>query len=163
MRHEEDDAEIILVEPLAPIVKPGEYWAVVTAVKRVMRFGHAVAQFRFKVVTMGPAYGIRLNGYCTLPHKKKARVPAGSKFGSWTRTLTAFTGCSPSRISLGAFRNFWFTVKVETVTRNHRQQALNPRDQYSVVSDIVDVVGKVSELPPNNDQPTSHPQDEDAS
>ena len=158
-----DDDEIILVEPLAPIVKPGEYWAVVTAVKRVMRFGHAVAQFRFKVVTMGPAYGVSLSGYCSLPLKKKDRVPAGSKFSSWARTLAAFTGCSPSHMSLGAFKAFWFTVKVETVTRNHRQQALNSRDQYSVVSDIVEVVGKISELPPNNDQPGSHSQDEDAS
>ena len=53
----QDDEDVILFEPLAPIVKPGEYWAAVTAVKRVMRFGHAVAQFRFKVVIMGPAYG----------------------------------------------------------------------------------------------------------
>ena len=52
-----DDDEIIVVESLTPIVEPGEYWAVVTAAKRVMRFGHAVAQFRFKVVIMGPAYG----------------------------------------------------------------------------------------------------------
>jgi hypothetical protein len=162
MRHEELEDEIISVERLAPIVEPGEYWAVVTGVKRVLRFGHAVAQFRFKVVTMGSAYGVHLNGYCTLPIKKKDRVPAGSKFGSWTRTLTAFTGCSPSRISLGGFKGFWLTVKVETVTRNHRQQRLALRDQYSVVSDIVDVVGKISELPPSNDQPNSHPQDEDA-
>ena len=159
----QDDDEIILVEPLAPIVKPGEYWAVVTAVKRVMRFGHAVAEFRFRLVTMGPAYGFTLSGYCTLPHKKTDRVPAGSKFGSWTRTLTAFSGCSPSRISLGAFKQYWLTVKVETVMRNHRQQALNPRDQYSIVSDIVNVVGKISELPPNHDHPASRPQDEDAS
>ena len=136
-----DDDEIIVVESLTPIVEPGEYWAVVTAAKRVMRFGHAVAQFQFKIVTMGPAYGVCLKGYCTLPLKKKDRVPAGSKFGSWTRTLAAFTGCSPSRMTLGAFKKFWFTVKVETVTRNHRQQALKPRDRYSVVSDIVEVVG----------------------
>lgn len=152
----DDDDEIILVEPLAPIVKPGEYWAVVTAVRRVMRFGRPVAQYQFKIVTMGPAYGVHLNGYCTLPIKKKDLSPAGSKFGSWTRTLTAFTGCSPSRISLGAFKGFWLTVKVETVTHNHRQQALNPRDQHSVVSDIVEVVGKISELPPNSDQAIQH-------
>jgi hypothetical protein len=158
-----DDDEIILVQQLAPIVEPGEHWAVVTAVKRIMRFGHWVAEFRFRLVSMGPAYGVHLNGYCTLPLKKKARVPAGSKFASWTRTLTAFTGCSPSRLSLGAFKQYWFTVKVETVTRNHRQQTLNFRDQYSVVTDIVDVVGKISELPPNNDQSISHLQDEEAS
>ena len=158
-----DDDEIILVEQLAPIVEPGEYWAVVTSAKRVTRFGHAVADFRFRLVTLGQAYGVPLKGYCALPQKKTNRVPAGSKFASWTRTLAAFTGCSPSRMSLGAFKQYWFLVKVELVTRNHRQQALNPRDQYSVVSDIVDVVGKISELPPNNDQSTPHPHDEDAS
>ena len=155
-----DDDDSLTIEPL-PIVKPGGYWAIVTSVKRVMRFGHPVAEFRFRIVALGPFYGVCLNGYCTLPNKKKDRVPAGSKLASWTRTLTIFTGSSSSRIAFGSFKQYWFTVKVETVSRNHRQQALNSRDQYSVVSDIVDVVGKISELPPNNEK--SIHQDKDPS
>lgn len=157
------DDDLILVEALTPIVIPGEYWAIVTAVKRTIRFGRAVAQFRFKIVTLGPAYGVDLNGFCTLPLKRKDRVPAGTKFASWARTLAAFTNGNPSRVSLSSFKNFWFTVRVETVTRNHRQQALNSRDQYSVISDIVDVVGKISELPLNKEQSTSYASEEEVS
>jgi hypothetical protein len=148
-----------LVEPLAPVVTPGRYWAIVPAVKRVVRFGHGVAEFQFKLVTLGPAYGVRLYGYCTLPLKKKARVPAGSKLASWIRLIAAFTGGSPNRLALGAFKDFWFTVQVETVLHNHRQQPLRVSDQYSKVTDIIEIVGKLAELPTDRD-PSRHREEE---
>jgi hypothetical protein len=63
------------------------------------------------------------------------------------RAIADFTGESPSRVTLRAFRHYWFRVKVETVTKDNQQRERHPRDQYSAVEDLVTVVGKISEVP----------------
>jgi hypothetical protein len=77
---------------------------------------------------------------------------------SWQRAISTFTGGSAPRVTLRSFRGFWFAVRVETVTHDHRKQVLPERDQYSVVRDIIAVLGKLSELPPDRQPP-----DEEAS
>jgi hypothetical protein len=60
-------------------------------------------------------------------------------------------------VTLKSFREFWFRVKVRTVTRN-AAGPLHDRDQYSVVDDILRVGGKRSDLsadalpPPQTEQ-----------
>lgn len=153
MRQEDDD-EIIFAEPLPPLVPPGEYDAIIETAKRVERFKRHMLELSFRLVTMGPAFNVRMKGYCSVP-KKKGRIPAGSKLAGWMRLLAAFTGGSSSKVALRSFKEYWFRVKVETVTKNYDQQPLRPTDQYSSVVDIVSVVGKSSEL--NCDPQQEHP------
>ena len=138
-----------MAEALPPLIPPGEYGAVVTAIKKVFRFGRAMVEFSFRIVTFGPSFNTQLKGYCTVPTMKikNVPIPGGSKLARWMRTVAAFTGCRPTRMSLGEFRWYWYTVTVATVTRNHRQQPLRLTDQYSSVVDVVGVIGKLAELP----------------
>jgi hypothetical protein len=150
---EEDDTPIPWSDELPPRIDEGEYDAVVLSAKKVNRFGLTTVEFRFRIVTLGSAFDARLVGYCGLGPTKHARIRPHSKMASWQRAISAFTGGSATRVTLRSFRGFWFTVRVETVTHDHRKQALPERDQYSVVRDIIAVVGKVSELPPDRQSP----------
>jgi hypothetical protein len=150
---EEDDTPIPWSDELPPRIDEGEYDAVVLSAKKVNRFGLTTVEFRFRIVTLGSAFDARLVGYCGVGPTKHARIRPHSKMASWQRAISAFTGGSATRVTLRSFRGFWFTVRVETVTHDHRKQALPERDQYSVVRDIIAVVGKVSELPPDRQSP----------
>jgi hypothetical protein len=124
-----------------PRVEPGIYDAVVLSTKKVYRFGLATVEFRFRLVSPGPAFDVQLLGYCSLGPPDKARIRRHSKLASWVRLLAGYSGGSPSRVTLRSFRQYWFRVRVETTTHNFRQRPLAPHDQYSSVTDIMEVVG----------------------
>jgi len=147
-----DDDLIPWTEELPPLIDPGEYDAIVISVKKVDRFGLTTVEFQFRIVTQGPAFDARLKGYCNLGPVRHARIRPHSKMASWQRAISNFTGGTASRVTLRSFREFWFTVQVETVTHNHRRQVLPERDQYSSVINIVRVIGKLAELPSDRRQ-----------
>ena len=147
MKHDDDDSLIPWTEDLPPRVPPDEYDAVVLSAKRVTRFGLLWAEFRFRLVTQGEFFDTVLSGYCNLGPEKHPRIRSRSKIASWQRAIAAFTGGSPSKVTLKSFQHFWLRVRVETVTHNHRKRVLHDRDKYSSVTDIIAVVGKLSELP----------------
>jgi hypothetical protein len=146
MRDDED-------APIAPWIgeqvylEPGEYEAIVTGTKKVERFGLVTVEFVFRIVSQGPGFDATLPGYCNLGPVKAPRIRPRSKMASWQRAVAHFTGVTPSKVTLKAFRQFWFRVRVATTTQDHRKRPLHPRDHYSAVVDIVDVIGKLAELP----------------
>ena len=151
-----DDELIPWTEEFPPRIDEGEYDAVVRSVKKVDRFGLTTAEFRFRLITLGPAFDLRLPAYCNLGPVKHPGIRPHSKMGSWQRAVVAFTGGSPSRVTLRSFRDFVFRVQVVTVL--HKMQGsqrivLHERDQYSVVIDILGVLGKLSELPLDRQSP----------
>jgi hypothetical protein len=172
MRHNDD--ELLQAEARPPLIPPGEYEAIITDVKRVVYFQRDQFQFVFRLVSQGQSFNVRLKAYCTAPaprplrtphfatRKNKLhrqhRIPAGSKLGMWMALLAGFTGGNPSRISLSEFRQYWYCVQVETVTHDHRQQPLRLYARYSRVSDLVTIIGKLSELPLDR---TPHPNKEE--
>jgi hypothetical protein len=141
-----DDDLIPWSEELPPCIDPGTYDAVVLRAKRVDRFGLTTVEFLFRLVTIGPFMDVHLKGYCNLGPTKHAKIRPHSKLASWQRAVTTFTGGTPSCVTLISFRDFWFRVTVATVMRNAKGQ-LAERDRYSTVTDLIAVVGKITELP----------------
>jgi hypothetical protein len=136
-----DDEDVPLNVEDLPHVEAGEYDAVILSAKKVYRFKVVTVEFRFRLVSPGPAFDIQLMGYCSLGPTGRGPLRRHSKLASWARLLAAFSGISPSRVTLRLFRQYWFRVRVDTVTKNSRQQPLAPHDQYSSVTDILEVVG----------------------
>ncbi len=157
-RREENDDDDILIpwtdEPAEKPITEGDYEAVIVSVKLRTKFsdGTVIAEFVFRIVTEGEFFDVRLMGYCTLGHS--GRVRPRSKFASWQRAISDFTGERPNRLTLHAFRRFWFRVRVQTSTEGlvsasgRQRKPLHQRDWTSKVTDILSVVGKLSELPP---------------
>jgi hypothetical protein len=139
---------------MPPRIAPGQYDAVVLSAKKMDRFGLSSVEFVFRIVTQGPAFDARLNGYANLGSVKHARIRPRSKMASWQRAISTFTGGSASRVTLRSFKEFWFTVEVVTITHGLHKEPLALRDQYEKVTNIIDVVGKLAELPaqPRHDQ-----------
>ena len=168
-----DDDELLRAEPRPPLIPAGEYDAIITGTTRVVYFQRHQFEFVFRLVSLGQGFNARMKAYCTAPpprptrtpkpsimkkSRKPRRIPAGSKLGRWVSLIAAFTGGNASRMSLSEFSRYWYRVKVETVTHDHRQQPLPLHARYSKVTDIVAVVGKLSELPPDR---TPHPDDDE--
>jgi hypothetical protein len=149
MRSRDDDDVILWADELPPLLPDGEYDFVCRSVTRVQRFkSRWVVDFEFIIVTLGPYFRAVLPGYCPLGATRTARIGPRSKLASWLRAIAAFSGEHPSRVPLSAFRRYWFRGKVAKTTTDHQQRPRHPRDQYSTVTDLVSVVGKLSELPP---------------
>ena len=103
-------------------------------------------EFQFRIITPGKCFDAVLYGFCNLGPAAHPGIRSRSKFASWQRAVADFTGGRANRVSLRVFRDYWYRVRVETTTHNHQKQVLPERDQYSSVTDIVEVVGKLSEL-----------------
>ena len=99
MNHRDDDDIPLNLEDL-PRVEPGTYEAVVLSTKKVFRFGLVTVEFRFRLMSPGPAFDVQLLGYCTLGPKDSARIRPHSKLAGWMRLIAAFNGSTPSRVTL---------------------------------------------------------------
>jgi hypothetical protein len=120
------------------LVPPGSYEAICQRVKKVRCFnGRMVAEFEFRLVGIGPYSGVVLPAYATLDAGRPRRA---SKLASWKRAIAIYTGGSPSRVTLRMFERFLYRVEVVTVEKDHRQRQLRPRDQYSKVNDVIEVI-----------------------
>jgi hypothetical protein len=151
----DDDDLPLNVEDLNS-VEPGVYEAVILSTKKVRRFGLWTVEFRFRLVSPGPAFDVHLLGYCSLGPTDKGRIGPHSKLASWARLIAAFSRVSPSRVTLRSFKQYWLRVQVNTVTRNSRQQSLALHNQYSTVTDILAVVGKLDVPVSVNARPAAH-------
>lgn len=130
-------------------VSPGNYAAECLKIIKVERkeWHRTYWQFCFRLRGVGPENGVILPGFVNLP--KKGKLSAYSKLGRWARILAAYTGCRASRVSMRAFGQFLFTVKVETVkkanSKDDKKHFLLPEAaQYEVVSEILDIVGRLA-------------------
>ena len=141
----DDDDPIPWADDLPPRIDEGEYDAVVRSMKKVNRFGLTSVESQWRLLLPDSREKIQLSGYCNLGPTKQAKIRPQSKLASWQRAVAAFTRGNPKHVTLKSFREFWFRVRVRTVTRN-AQGPLHARDQYSVVDDILRVGGKVSDL-----------------
>lgn len=138
-----NDEEIAL-EALPPCIPPGLYDAVILSNKKVRAFQNRwCVVFTFRIVEQGQYFDVRLPGYANLGNDRKTVRPCG-KLASWCRLIANRSQRRQDRISLNSFRNFYFKVEVSTVVHNSRQQDLPERDRYSIVSDIKDIIGEVT-------------------
>lgn len=124
-------------------ITSGDYMAECIQVRKVPRreWKRTYLQFRFRLRSMGPENNVELPGYANLP---KGKVSAYSKLGRWMRIISAYTGGRSARVSMKQFGEFLFTVRVETVSKTNNQSALPESAQYEVVSEILDVVGRLT-------------------
>jgi len=134
----------LILEDLVRI-EPGTYEAIVVSTKKVHRFGLVTIEFLFRLISPGSAFDVRLRGYCNLGPTGGPRIKQQSKLAKWMRLLAAFAGISQSRVRLRHFRDYWLSVRVDTVTKDYRQQPLATHDQYSSVVNIVAVIGNLAE------------------
>ncbi|MDI3462130.1 MAG: hypothetical protein OJF50_000951 [Nitrospira sp.] len=134
----------LILEDLVRI-DPGQYEAIVVSTKKVRRFGNVTIEFLFRIVSPGSAFDVQLRGYCNLGPTDGRRIKQQSKLAKWMRLIAAFAGISQSRVRLRHFRDYWLSVRVDTVTKDYRQQPLAPHDQYSSVINIVAVIGNLAD------------------
>lgn len=145
--HENLRDDEITVEPLPLCIPPGTYDAVVlkTLKSHVFQTRWAVI-FTFQIVEQGKYFNVELPGYANLgADRKSARARPCSKLASWCRLVADNIGHRPNRISLKMFREFLFRVEVSTVRHDSRQKERPDRDQYSIVTNIKDIVGKIKQ------------------
>jgi|SRR5215831_13398063 len=136
----------ITFDALLPRIPDGFYDAVVFSAKKVLVFQTRwVVMFTFRIVEQGPYFDVELPGYANIGSDRKNSVKARScsKLASWCRLIAKKKGVRTDRLSLKTFQDFYFKVEVSTVRRNSRQRDLNERDQYSVVSDIKEIIGSL--------------------
>ena len=142
---QDDDDLIFWADDLPPQIDEGEYDAVVCSMKKVNRFRLWTVESQWRLLLPDSREKIQLSGYCNLGPTKQTKIRPQSKLASWQRAVAAFTLGNPKHVTLKSFREFWCRIRVRTVTRNAKGP-LHPRDQYSVVDDILRVCGKVSDL-----------------
>jgi hypothetical protein len=155
----DDDDLIPWTEDQSPRIDPGPYDAVSPSMKKVNRFGLTTVESQWRLLLPDAHEKIELHGYCNLGPTKHAKIRPNSKMASWQRAVADFTRGNPKAVTLKSFREFWFRVKVRTVTRN-AAGPLHDRDQYSVVDDILSVGGKRSDLSADGLPPPQIVQDE---
>lgn len=134
----------------APIrVSPGSYAAECLKITKVERreWRRTYWQFRFRLRGIGPENGVVLPGFVNVPGRGK--VSAYSKLGRWARIIATYTGGRADRVSMKAFGEFLFTVKVETVTTANSKDGRKPlmlpeAARYEIVSEILDIVGRLA-------------------
>lgn len=147
MSKPDDEDELIPWEgDQSPRIDEGEYRAKVLSTKKVHRFGLTALEMLWRLLLSDSREQIDLTSYCNLGPTKHPKIRAKSKLASWQRAIAAFTRGNPKHVTLKTFKEFWFRVTVRTVTSNN-QGPLHERDQYSVVDDIIEVGGKLIDLP----------------
>lgn len=130
-------------------VSPGNYAAECLKITKVDRreWRRTYWQFRFRLRGIGPENHVILPGFVNIP--RKGKVSAYSKLGRWARIIAAYTGGRADRVTMKAFGQFLFTVKVETVTQANSKGDKKPftlpeAAQYEVVSEVLDIVGQLA-------------------
>lgn len=130
-------------------VPPGNYSAECLKIRKVERreWRRTYWQFCFRLRGIGPENGVVLPGFVNVP--RKGKLSAYSKLGRWARIIAAYTGGRADRVSMRAFGDFFFTVQVDTVTTtnskgNKKPFPLPEAAQYEVVSEILDIVGRLA-------------------
>lgn len=142
----QDDEDLIpWADDLPPRIAEGEYIAVVLSTKSVDKYGLRSKKFQWRLLLPDSREQIELPSFCNLGPTKHPKIRAGSKLASWQRAIANYTNGNPKHVSLKSYREFWFRVRVRTVTHNAKGN-LHERDQYSVVDDILSVGGKLSDL-----------------
>jgi hypothetical protein len=152
-KHDDEDDVIPWSAELPSLVDDGIYDAVVESARRVNRYKRTGVDFRFRILTPGPCFEARLPGFCNLG--SDGRVRPTSKLACWMRLVASASGGSPSKVTLKQFRRYWFRVEVTAVKKNSRGDDLSPRDQYSQVRQILEIVGPIDELPQSKRDPKS--------
>ena len=163
MSRELDEANIVLTTEALPVVSdveleidaapvrvaPGNYAAECLKITKVDRreWRRTYWQFRFRLRGIGRENHVILPGFVNIP--RKGKVSAYSKLGRWARIIAAYTGGRADRVTMKAFGQFLFTVKVETVTQANSKGDKKPftlpeAAQYEVVSEILDIVGQLA-------------------
>jgi hypothetical protein len=133
-----------------PLVMEGEHEAVILVLKRGESYDKPGVNFTFKLLTHGPDFGVCLPGFGRF--NDDGSIAKGGKLMRWRQIIAAFTGQSPSKVTLASFKGFWLKIRVKTVRKDQQQHPLHPSCHYSVVDNIMDVVGKISEVPPHAEQ-----------
>ena len=134
----------------APIrVTPGHYAAECLKITKVERreWRRLYWQFRFRLRGIGPENHVILPGFVNIP--RKGKLSPYSKLGRWARIIAAYTGGRADRVTMKAFGQFLFTIKVETVTKANSKADKKPftlpeAARYEVVSEIIDIVGRLT-------------------
>ena len=141
-----DDLTLSCSEKI-PLIGEGDYDAIVLSCRKERRFTRDLLAFKFRIVSQGAAFGVVLPGYCNLEfgrRRGRQQLPARSKFGVWLRRIHAFAPeVSPNRIHLALFGKFQFVVHVAT-SRGTIEHPLPADEHYSQVSDILEVVGRIT-------------------
>lgn len=135
----------LILEDLVRI-DAGTYEAVVISTRKVRRFGLVTIEFLFRIISPGSAFDVQLRGYCNLGPRESSRIGLHSKLARWMRLIATFSGISPSRVTRKSFREYWLRVSVDTVTKDYRQRSLALHDQYSTVTELLEVVGMLGEV-----------------
>ena len=132
-----DDDIIIESDPAVLVPDGDQYLAIVVSAARVTYYQRLGLEFLFQLVGDGVGRDDRVPGYCPFTR----RAGAHTKLHRWVRAITAYTHGSPSKVPLNAFRQYLFRVRIETVTKDSRQQPLPTHNQYSTVTEILEVIG----------------------
>jgi hypothetical protein len=130
-------------------VPPGNYAAECLKITKVERreWRRSYWHFSFRLRGVGPENMAIVPGFVNLP--RKGKLSALSKLGRWARIIAACTGGRETRVSMKAFGQFLFNVKVETVTKANSKDDKKPftlpeAAQYEVVSEIIDIIGRLT-------------------
>ncbi len=154
---EQRDEPIALVSDMefeidAPLIRvtPGHYAAECLRIKKVeqRQWHRTYLQLSLRLRGIGPENHVILPAFVNVP--KKGKLSPYSKLGRWARIIAAYTGGRADRVTMKAFGEFLFTVKVETVTKANSKDDRKPftlpeAAQYEIVSEILDIVGRLAQ------------------
>ena len=128
-----EDFTSICSAELPPLLPEGEYESVFQRVEKKMLSGRMKLFLWFRVVSHGEWFGQEVYIPCNYPRRI---TPALKYYKMWVIA----EGRRPKRndrMSVSVFKNKAFLVRIRTVRKNWKQQALTPELQYSVGDDII--------------------------
>jgi hypothetical protein len=149
-RNYERDDPVFSVD-LRSHVDPGIYRLSFVKSRTTLLYGRKNAPklaLTFRIQDMGPFYGVELERWYNVkrligkPGKSgRFKVGPGSEFVREYLTLFPAPAKRLDRMSFKPFRSAIITGRVETVTTNSKQQQLPEPLHYSIIRELLEVVG----------------------
>ncbi len=120
-----------------PLIPPGIYDARGVKGEVHHSLGGRLKFFLTLELIGGPHDGLQLRLISTLPRKGRGVSPSSKFYRSWVIANGGRRPTRRDRMSSAIFRDRLFSVRVETVTRDHLGRALLPEHRYSVVTELL--------------------------
>lgn len=142
----DDHGEVKVIVDHAPLVTPGNYRMAFVSYRTALIYGraHKVA-LRFQIIDQGEFYGVQLDRWYNCKRLiGKPRKNGSFQVGRHSDFLREFLTLFPDavkrldRISFKPYRCNAITGRIETVTRNAKQQPLPELMQYSIIRELLE-------------------------
>jgi hypothetical protein len=143
---DDDQGQVSVQMDDVPLVPPGTYRLAFVSYRTALVYGraHKVA-LRFQIIDQGDSYGVQIDRWYNAKRiigkpRKNGNFQVGRHSDFLREYLTLFPDQVKrlDRISFKPYKSHVITGRIETVTKNAKQQPLPELMQYSIVRELLE-------------------------